>query len=172
MITFWLTAKKTTILVVAALMIGLFALADASTGPSLGILYVLPMIMAALVLNFTETLALAIVCAAIRYRFDYLSSTRTEIILAFVFATSAYASTGLLVGALVRNRKMVSDHLNRLREEQALRKEAEEQLKELVASSPAAILTVDSSGIRFTSDLPGTISRNDAPWLNTRTSSV
>src|SRR6201986_4372706 len=66
--------------------------------------------------------------------------------LRFVFATLAYASAGLLVAALIRNRELTIAHLANIRHEQELRREAEEQLRILAESSPAAILTVDANG--------------------------
>jgi signal transduction histidine kinase len=63
-----------------------------------------------------------------------------------VFASISYSASGLFVIALVRNRQLVSEHLSRIQEEQALRREAEEQLRLLVASSPATILTLDERG--------------------------
>jgi signal transduction histidine kinase len=53
---------------------------------------------------------------------------------------------GLLIVSLVGNRKTVAAHLARLQKEQELRENAEEHLRALVASSPAAILTLNSRG--------------------------
>src|SRR5205823_6826657 len=53
----------------------------------------------------------------------------------------------LVVIELVRNRGQAVDHLARLQREQDLRREAEEQLKLLVESSPAAIITLDHRGV-------------------------
>src|SRR5437660_10718371 len=47
----------------------------------------------------------------------------------------------------MRNRQLAIEHLSKIREEQNLRREAEEQLKVLVESSPAAILTLDGQGV-------------------------
>ena len=58
----------------------------------------------------------------------------------------SYFTCGLFVAALVSNRKLVKEHLGKIQREQALRKEAEDQLRLLVASSPAAILTLNEHG--------------------------
>jgi signal transduction histidine kinase len=69
-----------------------------------------------------------------------------EVILRFVFAFLGYYASALFVAALVRNRELEVQHLSKIEREQQLRREAEEQLKILVESSPAAVLTVDGAG--------------------------
>jgi signal transduction histidine kinase len=117
-------------------MIVLIAVADRSIGSkaSLGILYVLPMMMAATVITAPQTLLLALLCSILRACFD-IPAPNLEKLLRFPFAIVTYAGSGLIVTALIRNRG-----------EQQLRRDLEEQLKVLVESSPAAILTLDSSG--------------------------
>jgi two-component system, LuxR family, sensor kinase FixL len=126
-------------------------LADSSTNPSLSVLYIFPMILGALVLSPWQTTGLALACALIRSHFDHPTS-QAELVLRFFFAAFAYAASGLLVTALVRNRQMVTAHLNRLQIEQGLRREVEEQLKELVSSSPAGILTLNAQGVVLASN--------------------
>jgi two-component system, LuxR family, sensor kinase FixL len=82
----------------------------------------------------------------LRARFD-VPSSRAEMALRFVFASLAYFSSGLFVTALARNRELVVENLAKVQKEQALRREAEEQLSVLVESSPAAILTADHRGV-------------------------
>jgi signal transduction histidine kinase len=88
----------------------------------------LPMMLAAIVLAPWQTIILALVCALLRLWFDLPSPPTVEIVLRFIFASLAYTGAGMFVTALIRNRQL------------------EEQLKTLVESSPAAILTTDSSG--------------------------
>src|SRR6185369_17018716 len=131
---------------VTALLI-LIAFADREVGDrgSLGVLYILPMTIGAVICGPFETFLLASVCAFLRAWFD-IPAPQTEVVLRFAFALLAYFACGLFVIALVRNRRLVVDHLARLQQEQHLRREAEEQLKLLVESSPAAILTLDHRG--------------------------
>ena len=138
---------KIRILLAVAGMIAVIAVADWAVGNSvsLGVLYILPMMLAAIALRRPETVALGIFCAFLRSRFD-VPSTQMEAALRFVFASISYSASGLFVIALVRNRQLVSEHLARIQEEQKLRREAEEQLRLLVASSPATILTLDARG--------------------------
>ena len=110
---------------------------------SLGIVYTIPVAIAAVVLSRWQVVLLAVVCALVRGQFTpYLSAL--ESLLRFLMATIAYAGAGLLVVEMSNNRRRLVEHYARLDLEQRLRRKAEEQLRILVQSSPAAILTVDS----------------------------
>jgi len=121
---------KFRVLAAVGMMMACIAVADWAAGIrfSLGLLYMLPMILAATVLAPWQTLILALMCSSLRFWFD-LPSPPVEVVLRFIFATLAYTGAGLFVAALIRNREL------------------EEQLKTLVESSPAAILTTDGSGV-------------------------
>lgn len=112
-----------------AVIVTLIAAADWRIGnrASLGVLYLLPMILGGIVLPIPTIVGLALACAALRSIFD-IPSPQIEILLRFIFATFAYSCAGLLVKWLIRNREL------------------EEHLRILVESSPAAILTVGSDG--------------------------
>src|SRR5207253_797222 len=142
-----LKAGKIKLLAASAVMVVLIASSDWAVGRnvSLGPLYVLPMMLAAVVWRPYATATLAIVCAFLRSFFDTPAS-HDESILRFAFAFFAYFTSGLFITALVRNHELESEHLKKLGREQQLRRDAEEQLKVLVESSPAAILTVDGAG--------------------------
>jgi signal transduction histidine kinase len=129
-------------------LIALTATADwyAGTRASLGAFYIVPMLIGATALPAPGIVLLAIVCSTFRSLFDLPRPPYLEELLRFIFATLAYASSGLLVAALIRNRELTIGHLANLRREQELRREAEEQLRILADSSPAAILTVDATG--------------------------
>jgi PAS domain S-box-containing protein len=145
---FLLRISKIRILLAVACMIVVIALSDWAIGNtvSLGVLYILPMMLGGIALRRPETVALGIFCAFLRGRFD-VPSTHAEAALRFVFSTISYSASGLFVIALVRNRRLVSEHLTRIQEEQKLRREAEDQLRLLVASSPATILTLDEKAV-------------------------
>jgi PAS domain S-box-containing protein len=148
MISALLSVRKARLLPFVAGLVLLIALADHAVGNrmSLGVLYVLPMMLGALVLRPTQIVVLALLCSSLRSWFD-LPSPHIEMLLRFIFALIAYSACGLVVAELIRNRQATIAHLERIGREQALRREAEEQLKTLVESSPAAIFTVDESGI-------------------------
>jgi signal transduction histidine kinase len=140
-------AGRTATLAVIGGLIALIATADwyAGTHASLGVFYIVPMVIGAPMLPASGITILAIVCSTFRSMFDLPRPPYLEELLRFVFATLAYASSGLLVAALIRNRELTIRHLANLRREQELRREAEEQLRILVESSPA-VLTVGSAG--------------------------
>lgn len=110
---------------------------------SLGILYVFPVVVAAVVLNRWQILILSVLCALIRGQFTPRLSF-LEGILRFAMASVAYAAAGLLVAEINRNRQRILEHYARLKLERDLRQNAEEQLRILAESSPAAILTLNS----------------------------
>jgi two-component system sensor kinase FixL len=130
MTAIFLLAGRVKTLAAVGAMIALIAASDWYVGNrfSLGLLYMLPMMLAATVLARWQTLVLAVVCSLLRLWFDVPSSP-IEVVLRFIFAALAYIGAGLFVTALIRSREL------------------EEQLKTLVESSPAAILTTDGSGI-------------------------
>lgn len=147
-ISAFLGARKSTILTVTAVSVALIATLDWSVGNtfSLGLLYILPMVLGALVLRPTEIAAMALFCAFLRACFD-VPSTHLEVVLRFIFASLSYFISALLVTALVRNRQLAVENLARVQKEQTLRREAEEQLRVLAESSPAAIMTTDHRGV-------------------------
>lgn len=148
MIALLLRAGKVKILATTAILVVLVSLADWLVGHnvSLAALYIVPMMLGAVVLSSLEIAVLAAVCSYLRALFDTTGST-AELTLRFVFAVVAYFVSGLFVSGWVRNHELVRNHLVRVQVEQNLRREAEEQLKVMAESSPAAILTVDGDGI-------------------------
>ena len=148
MIALLLKAGHARILAATAALIAVIAYADWFVGRnvSLAALYILPMMLGAVVLPIWGTLALAVFCSYLRAGFD-VAGSQTEVVLRFVFAVLAYFVSGQFVTALVRKHLQATQHLIKIEYEQTLRREAEEQLKVLVESSPAAVLTVDATGI-------------------------
>ncbi len=148
MISVFLKAGRNRILPSVFGSIVLIATADWAIGnrASLGLLYMLPMMAAATVLSAGPVVALAAICSALRSWFD-IPAPQLEMLLRFIFAFTAYAGAGLFVIGLIRTRATEMEHQAKIRREQELRREAEEQLRILVESSPAAILTVDRAGV-------------------------
>lgn len=130
-----------------ALLGGIVALEWAShLDYSLGVLYVFPVAVAALVFRRSEVIAAAVISAFIRSAFTP-PLTPVEFWLRFAMAVLAYSGIGLLVGEISRHRRAMSATLSKLELEQAMRHRAEAQLRELADSSPAALLTLDSNGV-------------------------
>jgi PAS domain S-box-containing protein len=140
MIAVLLRAAKPKVLAVSALLLVATCILDwlAGRNVSLAALYILPVMLAAIVLRLPEVAAAALVCSYLRGRFEAAGSP-TENLLRFVFAAIAYFLSGLFVTVLARSH--------------ALRRHAEEQLRLLAESSPAAILTTDGKGVVVTGNV-------------------
>lgn len=113
---------------------------------SLGIFYVLPVIVAATVLNRWQVVALSIACAFIRGQF-HVGLQPIEFGLRFIMAVLAYSGAGMLVAEMSRHRRTLFAAYAKLKVEQALRERAEHQLRNLAESSPAAIVTLGHDGM-------------------------
>jgi two-component system sensor kinase FixL len=129
----------------SAAAIALIAFIDArlEANVSLSFFYVFPILLSALFLSRWQLVAVAAVCAALRewlspYPWDSEAAARSAMVLV------AFLGAGLFVGELSRNRQRAIEHGRALEREVKLRQQAEEELRVLVESSPAAILTVDS----------------------------
>ena len=87
------------------MLIALIALADRAAGnrASLGVLYVLPVVLAATVIRPVWIVALAFLCSVLRSWFD-IPAPAIEVFLRFPFALIAYAGSGLFVAGLIRSR--------------------------------------------------------------------
>ncbi|MBK7931844.1 MAG: PAS domain-containing sensor histidine kinase [Bryobacterales bacterium] len=109
---------------------------------SLGILYVVPIMIAGTVFTRVQVVLAAVFCAWLRGQF-HPPVLPVEFALRFLMATLAYSAAGLLVVEMTRNRRTVLAHYAQLKLEKELRMKAEAQLKTLADSSPAAIVTLN-----------------------------
>jgi PAS domain S-box-containing protein len=139
-------ANRRRLLSLAALMVIVVAAIDWWTKPylSLGFLYLFPIMIAGGFLTRAQIVGLAILCAFLQEPFSNLPPGETWPLL--ILSSTGYIGTGLLIFELVRNRRMVLDHLHEIETQQQARREAEQQLQVLVESSPAAIVTLDADG--------------------------
>lgn len=112
---------------------------------SLGVFYVFPVLIAATVLDRWQVVAAAALCAYVRAFFTP-GLPPIEYWLRFAMAVLAFSGAGLLVGEINRHQRTVSASLARLQLEQQMRRRAEDQLRTLAESSPAAILTLNGDG--------------------------
>ncbi len=138
---------RTTVLAAVGFVIATIAFADSFLSPafSLGFLYLLPIMAAALFISRKELLGLAILCTVLRealgpFQWDWGVAVRA------FFGLVSYFGSGLFVVELARRRRQTLDHLRQVEEQERLRRAAEEQLKVLIETSPAAIITVDAVG--------------------------
>ncbi len=114
-------------------MIAAIAFSDylTRTYVSFGLLYLFPIMLASGFLSRRAIVVLALFCAALGESFSALDAYGRASRL--MFATLALSGSGLYVSELVRNRR--------------LSEATEERLRVLIATSPAAILTVGESGL-------------------------
>lgn len=113
---------------------------------SLGFLYILPILLVAGFLSNLQVLALAAVCALLREQFtpgDWGPGAWWRILTGF----SGFVLAGFIVSALNRERRLVVEQLVLRDEEMRLRREANQQTRVLIETSPLAILTLDNTGL-------------------------
>lgn len=128
----WQSQNRTPVLLLSGTIICVTALVDWWTKPyvSLGFLYLFPiMLMAGFIPRWAVAL-LGATCAVLSDVFSSLPPAGESVRL--TFETLALAGCGLFVAELVRNRKLTI--------------EAQERLRILVETSPAAIVTIDERG--------------------------
>ncbi|HEX4750587.1 MAG TPA: ATP-binding protein [Bryobacteraceae bacterium] len=105
----------------------------------------MPIIIVASELNPLDLFGLAWFCALLREQFgrlDWGPGLVPRLTIAFV----AYFGTGLLIRETDRHRKEALQHAQQLADEIKRRKTVEEQLRGLIHSMPAAILTLSAGG--------------------------
>jgi two-component system sensor kinase FixL len=143
---FFRVSRPSALLVTTALVL-IIALLDwrIAQNFSLGFLYVLPIFVGATAFNRWEIVALAIVCAVLRETFSPWGWEQDSLTREFVVLFT-FSSAGLFVNELFRNRQRAIAHGLELEEQVHKREDAEEQLRVLVESHPAAILTTDTEG--------------------------
>lgn len=138
--------NRTRFLIAAAILIALIATIDWYTKPyiSIGFLYLFPIMLIAGFLPRWQTVLVALVCAVLQELFSELPSG--EAITRLLMASAGFVGTGLFVSEIIRGRQIALEHVEEIETQSKLRYEAEEQVRILVDSSPAAIVTIDSSG--------------------------
>ena len=129
----WERRNRTAILLTSGVLVLAIALVDWWTKPyfSLGFLYLFPIMLAAGFLPRWAIVLLGIACAFLSERFSNLDPADAHIRLGF--ETLALCGCGLLTSEVLRNRR--------------LSLEAQERIRVLVETSPAAILTVNEGGL-------------------------
>jgi two-component system, LuxR family, sensor kinase FixL len=139
-------ANRSRFLIVAGVMVAVVAAIDWWTKPyiSLGFLYLFPIMIAGGFLSRTKIVYLAMLCAFLQEEFSNLPAGDTWPRL--ILSSAGFIGTGLFIFELLRNRRIVLEHLDEVETQVKARREAEEQLQVLVESSPAAIVTLDANG--------------------------
>jgi len=128
----WEQHNRVPVLVASSVIVLAIAVMDWWTKPyfSLGFLYLFPIMLAAGFLPRWAIILLGLACALLSERFSNLDPSDANIRLGF--ETLALCGCGLLTSEVLRNKR--------------LSLEAQERMRVLVETSPAAIVTVDERG--------------------------
>ena len=140
--------SRRAILLRAALLITLIAALDwRIVGPiPIRYFYLVPMLLVGSVLEPWQIGGAAILCTFLGEVFDDVPwNTRTGLSRDLIYLT-AFFGAGLFVREVNRNRRIALEHVHEIERQSEARREAEEQLRILIETSPAAILTADAGG--------------------------
>ncbi len=139
-------SHRLTVCATAGLWISLIAWWDSQLPDvSIGFLYLFPVLFSAAALNNLQILGVAILCGFLRKIFDPLGDAPGAAE-RFGVAVASYAMTGFFISALNQRRRLLAVHLAELERQIQLRKEAEQQVRILIETSPLAILTLNHAG--------------------------
>ena len=143
----YLEARRSQVLAVAVALLIVVATADWLLEPwiPLRFFYILPIVIASGSLSRLEVAVFAVLCTVIRAFSSGEEHEAGELTRALSLIT-AYVSTGLFVGEVLRSHRQTSQLMRQLQREQQKREDAEGDLMALVASTPIAVLTLDETG--------------------------
>lgn len=146
LLSIYAPANRTRMLILSALLIAAIAVVDWAVKQyiSLGFLYLFPIIILGGFLSRSQIVILALLCAGFAEAFGDLPES--EAVVRLILSSAGFVGTGLFVSEVVRSRRLALRHVAELEDQMRLREDAEKQLRSLIESSPAAILTVDSDG--------------------------
>lgn len=132
----------------AAIMIAAVALIDwhAATDIPLGFLYLLPMALLGNALNLWQIAIAASVCTVLTEMYDEFPWAPNTGLPRDVLYFAAFYGIALFVNQVRRSRARERKHLLEIQLQSQARSAAEEQLKILIESSPAAVFTATSEG--------------------------
>lgn len=148
MYTAFFKGDKRSALLRAAVMIAAIALVDwwVVGEIPLGFLYLAPMLAVGSALSPLQIGIIAALCTFLAEIFDDLTWTLRTGLSRDVLYFAAFLGAGLFVREVHRSRKVALEHLHEIQRQSDARFEAEEQLRVLIESSPAAIVTSDADG--------------------------
>lgn len=129
-------------------MISIVALIDwrVDLNVNFGFLYLFPMLIVGYCLERWQIALVAGLCTLLAESFAPFVWRAADGIPRDIFMVAAFFGTGLFAFESAKNRRLTSLHVQEIEQEVELRREAEQQLKVLIESSPAAIVTLNSSG--------------------------
>ncbi|HLW76738.1 MAG TPA: PAS domain S-box protein, partial [Bryobacteraceae bacterium] len=138
--------RPRTVLALAALLVAIIAVTDWKIvfEATLGFLYMFPLVLLGTIWGWPRLLLAAAFCTYLSEQLDPFPVDMQVPRDILIFLTLATA--GLLSRAVTRGYRREVESLARANQEMLARRAAEEQLEFLVASSPAAVLTMTAGG--------------------------
>jgi PAS domain S-box-containing protein len=138
--------KPRTILACGALLVASIAIIDwqIEFNATLGFLYIFPLALLGIVLNWWQLLLLALFCALLSDRLDPFPADVEAARDLLIFLT--VGTTGLLSRAVTSSFRAEVASRTKVEEEARARRAAEEQLAFLIESSSAGVVTMDRKG--------------------------
>jgi len=112
----------------------------------LGFLYLIPMLIIGESLGRFTIVSCAILCTALAEVFSDLSWNLRTGISRDVLYFAAFVGAGFFVRQVNLSRRVTLENLHEIERQSDARREAEEQLKVLIESSPVGVFTMDASG--------------------------
>jgi PAS domain S-box-containing protein len=148
MFSFLVRGSRPALLNRALIMIAAIALVDWAIEGNipLGFLYLFPMLLLGSALNRGGIIAAAALCTLLTEFFDNYDWLTPTALPRDILIFAAFVCMGLFVYESKRSRALAQRHLESIEREARTRAEAEEQLKVLVESSPAAVFTATFEG--------------------------
>lgn len=139
LLSIYTAGNRTKMLLLATFLTAAIAVVDwwATHYISLGFLYLFPIIIFGGFLSRARIVGVALLCAVLQEAFSNLPEDQAVIRL--LFSSVGFVGTGLFISEMIRNRRIALKHSEEL-------EDAEKQLRSLIESSPAAIITIDSDG--------------------------
>jgi two-component system, LuxR family, sensor kinase FixL len=143
-----LETHSSRIFVVASLLAVVIALLDWKVFPgiSLGVLYTVPLLLAASLLSRWQIAFLAAGCSLMREALNAPNNWGPGYLGRLAGWFFVFAAGGVFVSELNRSRKVVLQRSREIQEQSRLRLEAEQKIRVLIETSPLAILTLDEDG--------------------------
>jgi two-component system, LuxR family, sensor kinase FixL len=140
--------SRNAVLLKAALFIALFAVVDwrVIAQVPLGFLYLVPMAMVGSVAGRVSIVAVAALCTFLAEIFSDLPRNLRTGTSRDLLYFAAFVGAGLFVSEISKSRRLALENLHAIERERDARRDAEEQLKILIESSPLAVVTADDLG--------------------------
>jgi two-component system, LuxR family, sensor kinase FixL len=148
MFSLYLQGNRRIVLLRAACIIAVISLIDwrVDVNASFGFLYLFPILLVGSVLRPWQIALAAAACTLLAEVFDPFPWTPGSGAPRDILMFSAFLGMGMFVFESTRSRQQALEHLHAIAAESQARLEAEEQIKALIESSPAAIFTLDAAG--------------------------